>query len=181
MLEIIDNVFDKKTIDTLYGYFRDGSPWWYTGTGKEGTNWRKFYRDLNKDFKEDNILFKKTKEIFDTKLSHLKNTHFLEDAYASGYVYGTVHDLHKDGTFPEHCYTIMFYLNKVWNVSYAGETIYTDPLESEIIASVLPKPGRVVVFDGQIPHVAREVSRTCVELRMVATFKYRKKNDSNKN
>jgi len=29
------------------------------------------------------------------------------------------------------------------------------------------------VFNGQIPHCAREVSRTCIELRMVATFKYR--------
>jgi hypothetical protein len=155
MLEIIDNVFDEKTIDNLYGYFRDGSSWRYTGTGTEGTNWRKFSRDLDENLKEEKILYKKAEKIFNNKLFHLKKTHFLDNAYSSGYVY----------------------LNKVWDVSYSGETVYTDPLKTEIVASVLPKPGRVVVFDGQIPHVAREVSRTCVELRMVATFKYRKKDD----
>ena len=59
-------------------------------------------------------------------------------------------------------------------MSYAGETIYTNPERTEIISSVIPKPGRGVLFNGFIPHCAREVSRTCVELRMVATFKYRK-------
>ena len=74
----------------------------------------------------------------------------------------------------DDCFTIMFYLNKIWDMSYAGETIYTDPTRSEIIKSIIPKPGRVAVFNGFIPHCAREVSRTCVELRMVATFKYRR-------
>ena len=181
MIEVIDNVFDEKTIDFLYGYYRDVSPWHFTGEGNVNTNWRKFYKDIGKKSEGDIILSNKANDIFNDKLSHLKNTHFLDHAYASGYIYGTVHDMHTDGIFPEHCYTIMFYLNKIWDVSYAGETVYTDPLRSEIIASVLPKPGRVVVFDGQIPHVAREVSRTCVELRMVATFKYRKKDDRDKN
>ena len=54
----------------------------------------------------------------------------------------------------------MFYLNKVWTISYAGETIFTNNEQTEILSSVIPKPGRVVVFDGQIPHCAREVSRT---------------------
>lgn len=67
--------------------------------------------------------------------------------------------------------TVMFYLNKVWDVSYGGETIFINN-SGDITNSVIPKPGRVVIFDGSIPHAAREVSRTCIELRMVATFKY---------
>ena len=173
VIEVIDNVFDEETIDFLYGYYRDASPWHFTGEGDTNTNWRKFYKDIGKKSKGDIILSNKAKDIFNNKLSHLKNTHFLDRPYASGYVYGTVHDMHQDGSYPEHCYTIMFYLNKIWDMSYAGETIYTNPTKTEIISSVLPKPGRAVVFDGQIPHCAREVSRTCVELRMVATFKYR--------
>ena len=68
----------------------------------------------------------------------------------------------------------MFYLNKLWDVSYAGETIFLNNI-GDITNSVIPKPGRVVIFDGTIPHAAREVSRICVELRMVATFKYEHK------
>ena len=174
MLEIIDNVFDEKTVDFLYGYYRDLSPWHFTGEGNANTNWRKFYKDLSRDFEEDHILFNKAEEIFSNKLPHLKNTHVLDKPYASGYVYGTHHEMHRDGD----CYTIMFYLNKLWAMSYAGETIFTNNEETEIISSVIPKPGRAVVFDGQIPHCAREVSRTCIELRMVATFKYYKKEDN---
>ena len=174
MLEIIDNVFDENTVDFLYGYYRDVSPWHFTGEGNANTNWRKFYKDLSKDFEEDHILFNKAEEIFSNKLPHLKNTHMLDKPYASGYVYGTHHEMHRDGD----CYTIMFYLNKLWAMSYAGETIFTNNEETEIISSVIPKPGRAVVFDGQIPHCAREVSRTCIELRMVATFKYYKKENN---
>ena len=42
MLEIIDNVFDEKTVDFLYKYYRNQSPWHFTGTGSPNTNWRKF-------------------------------------------------------------------------------------------------------------------------------------------
>jgi hypothetical protein len=174
MIEVIDNVFDEKTIDFLYGYYRDQSPWHFTGEGIDNSNWRKFYKDLSQDSKKDNILFYKAEEIFNSKLPHLKKTHTLDRPYVSGYVYGTHHDMHIDGD----CYTIMFYLNKVWAIPYAGETIFTNHEQTEILSSVIPKPGRVVVFDGQIPHCAREVSRTCVELRMVATFKYYKKEDN---
>ena len=171
-IEIIDDVFDEKTIDFLYGYYRDISAWYFTGRGNINTNWRKLVKKMSKKSKGDIILFNKANDIFNDKLSHLKNTHFLNGPYISGYVYGTVHDIHQDGSHPGHCYTIMFYLNKFWDISYGGETIYTDPTKTEIICSVLPKPGRVVVFDGQIPHCAREVSRICADLRMVATFKY---------
>jgi SM-20-related protein len=57
-------------------------------------------------------------------------------------------------------------------MSYGGETIFTNPERTEIIHSVIPKPGRALLFDGFIPHCAREISRTCIELRMVATLKY---------
>ena len=86
IFEIIDNVFDEKTIDTLYGHFRDFSKWSFTGEGNKGTNWRKFYQDLVKNDKIHSILFKKSDEIFNDKLPHLKNTHFLDRPYASGYV-----------------------------------------------------------------------------------------------
>ena len=80
--------------------------------------------------------------------------------------------MHTDGGYEDHCYTVMFYLNKVWTMSYGGETIFTNPERTEIIHSVITKPGRALLFDGFIPHCAREISRTCIELRMVATLKY---------
>ena len=169
MIQILDNVFNNKDIDTFYGEFRDFTAWKFTG-GVGEKNWRKFDLILDKEHPVHSKLFKKSDEIFKKTLPSLASTHSCKYNYASGYVFGTHHELHSD--YPKDWgITVMFYLNKVWDVSYGGETIFINN-SGDITNSVIPKPGRVVIFDGSIPHAAREVSRTCIELRMVATFKY---------
>jgi SM-20-related protein len=42
---------------------------------------------------------------------------------------------------------------------------------SDILASIYPKPNRLIVFPGAIPHVARGISRTCPKLRITLMFK----------
>ena len=175
MIEVIDNVFDEKTVDDLYGHFRDFSSWGFTGSVADKNRWRKFQIVLDKEDDIHSKLFLKADGIFTGKLPGYKQSHVLRDAYASGYLFGTYHEIHKDYSNNENGLTVMFYLNKVWQVSYGGETVFLDPTESEIITSVIPKPGRALLFNGCVPHCAREVSRTCVELRMVATFKIVKK------
>ena len=50
--------------------------------------------------------------------------------------------------------TVIVYLNPNWDPQWGGETIFYDHnLDAKYI--VAPKPGRVVIFDGRIPHVAR--------------------------
>jgi len=169
---ILDKVFSDATIDTLYGHFRDSKAWKFIGEGNDNSNWRKFTYLLKKKNKIDNILFFKANEIL--RNNGLQDSTKLIRAYASGNIYGTVHDIHKDdgATNYNEIITIMFYLNKVWDMSYGGETIFLSPDQQEILNSVIPKPGRAVLFDGAIPHGAREVGRQCIELRMVVSFKY---------
>ena len=45
MIEVIDNVFDEKTIDFLYFHYRDATSWRFIG-GNVNTDWRKFYKDI---------------------------------------------------------------------------------------------------------------------------------------
>ena len=40
-----------------------------------------------------------------------------------------------------------------------------------IIMSVQPKPRRVVVFNGEVPHAARAPAASCNRLRMSIAFK----------
>jgi SM-20-related protein len=42
---------------------------------------------------------------------------------------------------------------------------------TDIVSAVYPKPNRFVVFSGNIPHVARGVSRTCPKLRITLMYK----------
>lgn len=170
LFELIDNVFDEQTIDKLYGEFRDFKSWKFTGSAGN-TNHRKLSIDLQKKEKIDRILFDKADEIL--KTYNLKEFVKFRRAYASGMTHGTIHNLHVDDGFHNlnEIFTIMFYLNKEWDVTFAGETIFYYA-DNETIQSILPKPGRVILFDGAVPHLARDPSRICSELRMVATFKY---------
>ena len=173
MIKVIDNVFDEKEIDFFYGEFRDNMTWAFRGGAFDESNWRKFHMFLKKDNSTHSKLFDKSNELFKKNLPSFSKTHELKSSYASGYLYGTHHQIHTDYK-KDTGFTIMFYLNKIWDISYGGETIFINNI-GDITNSVIPKPARVVIFDGGIPHAAREVSRICVELRMVATFKYERK------
>lgn len=55
--------------------------------------------------------------------------------------------------------TILQYANYCWNRNWHGETVFYNSDVSEIIYSTMMKPGRVVIFDSNIPHSARAPSK----------------------
>ena len=42
--------------------------------------------------------------------------------------------------------------NRRWDPSWGGHTTFLDDRRKNIISTVTPMPGRVVIFDGRIPH-----------------------------
>lgn len=98
-------------------------------------------------------------------------------AYINGYTYGTDGYPHKDDIwirqqFGQDCLseTVIIYLNDKWDFSYAGETVIFDN-NKEIETSLLPKLGRMLIFDSEKWHAARPVSRICKELRLILAIK----------
>ena len=66
---------------------------------------------------------------------------------------------------------VILYLNHEWNPNWGGETIFYDHnLDAQRI--VTPKPGRVVMFDGRIPHTGRPPTPRYMMNRYIMTFKY---------
>jgi hypothetical protein len=168
-INVIDNYFDQYSILESYYYFRDIVPWRFIGSGADNTRWRKFKYDLNFKNKIE-LKFKKETEAI------LKNSNYFdilkpERVYASASPYGTVNLPHKDYEGTDGL-TIMYYLNESWNLDFGGETVFYNEQNDEIQKSVIPKPGRVLFFDGNITHVARDTVRNFNDLRMVLTFKY---------
>lgn len=117
-------------------------------------------------------------ETIQTKLGHRR----LRRVYFNGYTYGTDGYFHKDSRtldtskFVKNSVpiqeTILCYCNEKWNPDWAGETVFMSTNdETTMIASVLPKINRVVVFNGEINHVARPVSRAFNGLRTILAFK----------
>jgi SM-20-related protein len=100
----------------------------------------------------------------------LPEGHRLIRCYANGITYGSDGTVHTD-TALKNVYTTIYYPHAVWQPDWGGETIFFDRGKTDAIACVYPKPNRLVIFDGRIPHVARGVSRVCPTMRVTLMFK----------
>jgi hypothetical protein len=96
--------------------------------------------------------------------------------YINGYTFGTDGYAHQDDTWIPKTFgentlseTAIMYLNPTWNIDWCGETVVFE--DNEIIVSVLPKLGRVFVFDSNLWHASRPLSRICPALRSVLVIK----------
>jgi SM-20-related protein len=96
--------------------------------------------------------------------------HRLVRCYANGQTYGSDGNLHTDTTLA-NSYTSVYYPHEAWFPDWGGETVFFNAAKDDIIACVYPKPNRIVIFDGTVPHVARGVSRVCPVLRVTLMFK----------
>lgn len=97
--------------------------------------------------------------------------------YVNGYTFGTDAYAHIDDVWLREregkelkSETCILYLNKEWDIDWAGETVVFND-EREIEVSVLPKFGRIFIFDSSKLHAARPLSRICPVLRTVLVFK----------
>jgi SM-20-related protein len=105
---------------------------------------------------------------------HLAGTllqgHRLIRCYANGQTYGSDGTVHTDSKL-RGTYTCVYYPHQTWHPDWGGETIFFNQDKTDIAACVYPRPNRMLIFDGTIPHVARGVSRICPVLRVTLMFK----------
>lgn len=94
----------------------------------------------------------------------------IERMYVNAYSFGDCPTVHQDHA-QEGNFTALYYANYEWNHNWSGETVFYNEAKDEIIRAVYPKPGRIAVFDGRIPHVAREPNRICPVIRYTIAIK----------
>lgn len=97
--------------------------------------------------------------------------HSLVRCYANAHTFGVEGYPHVDSRKPGN-YTAIFYINPMWKPEWAGETVFFNDL-GDIFQSVLPKSGRMVMFDGRVTHAARGLTRICPAMRVTLMFKTR--------
>lgn len=104
------------------------------------------------------------------KEAHMPSATLL-GVYANGQTFGQDSPIHRDNKANENGRTIVMFCNEHWASSWGGELVFYDHSKENIIKSVLPKPGRIVIFNGHVPHSARSPAATCDRLRMTLAFK----------
>lgn len=87
--------------------------------------------------------------------------------------HGDMQNIHEDG-WPGTSLTALYFVNADWQATWQGELILCDPL-GESMYAIDPRPGRLVLFPGEIPHRGGAPSRVCYEHRLSLAHKFRAK------
>ena len=91
-------------------------------------------------------------------------------AYTNYASYGDMLYTHCDCAPDKRGLTALWYLSKHWEPEWGGETMFFDA-SGDALFCASPRPGRLVIFDGAIPHVGRPPSRICFEPRYTFAIK----------
>jgi len=190
LIKIFDNSFPKPLLELLFSFI-EGAYWQF---GSKYTDDDPFSMKFwGCPIMTDNDLFIPQSEEIPDKISkcdriiqntwHIINTqkelvHLNLNVHTiilNGVSYGQEGGIHVDHgsehpNAEEGNYTAIIYLNREWTPSCQGETILYNIKGTEIIKAVIPKPGRMLLFDSRIPHQARPPNRSIDDLRITMAF-----------
>lgn len=85
--------------------------------------------------------------------------------------HGDILYVHEDG-WPGASLTGLYFSNSTWQPEWNGELILCDPM-GESLYAIEPRPGRFVLFPGEIPHRGGAPSRACYAHRLTIGHKFR--------
>ena len=97
---------------------------------------------------------------------------WLYSSYINCLKHGDTPGVHVDAPYwvPENK-TVLVYLNPDYHPNFGGETVFYDhKLDAQRIVS--PRPGRVVIFDGRVPHTGKPPTPRYPVNRYIIAFKY---------
>ncbi|HTW39179.1 MAG TPA: 2OG-Fe(II) oxygenase [Steroidobacteraceae bacterium] len=91
-------------------------------------------------------------------------------SYCNYAAYGDMLFTHTDCAPGAGELTALWFIAPEWNVEWGGETLFFDSSMDAQVA-VSPRPGRLVLFDGSLPHVGRPPNRICYVPRYTLAYK----------
>jgi len=83
-------------------------------------------------------------------------------------------DYYYPHTHGKDIYGALYYVNLDWKSHYGGETIFYDDQVKDIIYTTPYVPGRLILFDGAIPHTIRPQSSKGPNYRFTITIFFKK-------
>ena len=185
-IEVIDNVVSTELLDryndvTLYtARIRsdDGGENFYSTCIECGSDYDAHNQSISLDFKN-----KEAKDIWEwfKGKTNVQDSN-LNSCYMNTMTYGDEGFTHIDGEVEDNIITCIIYMNPEWHSQWGGETAFyggefTDDFgdswyyNHDIVKSVLPRYGRVILFEGHIPHSVRPISKKCYMERRTLMFK----------
>jgi len=191
ILHVADNVLSQPVVEEVYAWSLNssGSQWRYGDVadssyesstpfwGATILSGKRHERDDVQDVTDTPELIQKIWATLATRLKPL--TLEIDNIFLNGQTYGLDNAIHTDTPGQEEgWYTALIYINPKWHIDYGGETLFYNQERSEVICTVVPKPGRLAFFDGRHPHWGRPPTKACTDLRITLSFHLKRLADS---
>ncbi len=93
-------------------------------------------------------------------------------SYVNLGLYTDNHEVHADHYYDRAGKTLLYYVNETWNKDWGGETAFFDDNAENIIFTSQLIPGRVIIFDSNIPHAAKPQSIDGPAYRFTMAMKF---------
>lgn len=88
--------------------------------------------------------------------------------------FGEAHFVHHD---QQSSKTMLYYVNPEWNDGWGGETMFWTEDMKDVVFTSPYTPGRIVIFDGDIPHSIRPQSSLGPKFRFSLAMMLRGQNN----
>lgn len=176
-IHVFDNVLDHKAQYYFYRYIKNLS---YKCNNVDSatdnnTGFIKFRSDITPEQESDMNFFN---AIQSAKCLDLIKDYKIHSMYVNLGIPTDYHRLHTDIagslTKVDECLTLLYYVNCEWNINWGGETLFYNNDLSSIEYTSFFKPGRIILFDGSIPHSARPQSFSSNQYRFTLACKFLK-------
>lgn len=169
-IKVFDNIFANH--ERMYMYeFLVHSAYYVQRSSFAIPERSSVHKTLKCDFSLKDILsfkFFKNKSI----LEYIKTNNLrIERCYTNLCTASDIYQYHVD-TDTETCPTGLYYANIEWDPTWEGETHFSDDSMTDIIFSSSFTPGRLVIFDGTIPHKSSQPAPSAEYYRFVFTIKF---------
>ena len=171
---IVDNLIEPSALEPIYHAFRD-LPYHFADVDRSDTN---FARHLVHTFDEDDyetdpavavLLAQARAFLADRKLAHTG----IERIYANFNLFGDFQFAHPDcDPDGDGLWTALFFVNASWNEDWGGEFLLYENGPQPIALAIPPRPGRMVLFDGEVLHRGGAPSKYCLEPRISLAIKF---------
>lgn len=116
-----------------------------------------------------------------TVLEYIKNNQLrVRECYVNLCTASDIYTYHND-SYTCEIPTGLYYANLNWDPTWEGETHFSNDQMNDILFSSSFIPGRLIIFDGNIPHKSSQPGPLAEFYRFVFTIKFSKKGDLEKN
>lgn len=170
-IQIIDNIFNLHERSSFYEFYRNSSYriGWEDDSVIENQHLKYMYSKIDEQgLKNLGIMSGIMRNSFTGPItqSHSINRVVTNLSFSNNTYYNHTHEEDK---------VMLYYGNMSWKTEWAGETLFFNEDGSEIVFATPYVPGRVIVFDGKIPHTIRPQSALAPHFRFTMGIFWNKK------